>query len=62
MEVNDQIASKKYEAEHSAKLCSSTMSAFMKKKEFGSDGFRQNVVLFYLSYKSSEFSKNCPGF
>src|SRR6218665_1073091 len=38
-DVNDLIASKKCNpiARNSAKLCSSTMSRFMKKKEFGSD-------------------------
>jgi len=46
MKVNNQLlASKKYnEAKASAKLCSSTMSTFMKKKVFGSDWFRKNLV------------------
>ena len=36
-EVNDQMSSKKYKAGNSAKLCSSTMSTFMMKKELNSD-------------------------
>src|SRR6218665_1648993 len=39
-DVNDHIASKKHKAGNSAKLCSSRMSTFVKKKELGSDEMR----------------------